>query len=254
MEPLAALAIATSVVQFVDFSSKLLSKAKNYHQDGSVVEHRDLSTVTEDLKSLTIELEASLSRIPSGGLSDDQKALQELCRSCLGVADELTEALKKLDLGSGSSRWKSLRTAFKAVCGKERLAELKAKLDIFSQQIDRRLLIDLRAKIDPTGVENRAAFDRLHNTTQFIITRLNDAEVKAQEGIAQTRESEVIIVSAVQDSTNLNAIEHERKPSVGSFHQRTSPWKSFWKISWDTQSSVKRIASFFPLLFCNVLV
>ncbi len=144
MEPLAALSIASSIVQFVDFGLKILSKARDIHRDGSIVEHKDLLTVAEDVKDHTTRLNKEVSSIPAGALSDEEKALQELCQGCLVVAEEITNALDKMVLKGDRSKLKSFRTAFKAAWGKDRLSELKARLDLYNQQIDRRVLVSIR--------------------------------------------------------------------------------------------------------------
>jgi hypothetical protein len=144
MDPITALSVASSVVQFVDFGFNILSKAREFHRDGSAVEHRDLLRVAEDNKSHTTKLHTELSNIPARALSEEDKALQELCQGCLGVAKDLTDALGKLVLKGNQSKWKSFRAAFKATWGKERLAELKARLELYNQQIDRGVLVSIR--------------------------------------------------------------------------------------------------------------
>lgn len=140
METVAAIGIAGNIVQFIDFGCKLLSKAKAIYRDGAAVEHTDLRKVTEDLTALITKLSEDIRQASAS----NEPELQELCEGCLGVAKELQHALTKVNASSGQGRWKSIRAALKAVWGKEHITELKGRLDAYSMQLDRRVLVGLR--------------------------------------------------------------------------------------------------------------
>lgn len=149
MDPvsLAALGMAGNVIQFVDFGFKLASKARNIYKDGCDREYVQLEVVLEDLTRCSDSLQTHLdSQKQQVGdlLSESDAALKEICIGCLQVAGELQMALKKLSPNRSPSKWKSVRQALKSLWGKERLAELKDPLQMYSSQMDSHILISLR--------------------------------------------------------------------------------------------------------------
>jgi hypothetical protein len=143
MDPISALGLAGNIVQFLDFGCKLFSKAKDIHRNGSIVEHTDMLAVTDDLRRYTRKLHKGLR--PTGtlqlALSEDDTAFLDICDGCLKVAEELEQAVKALQLPGRPSKWKSFRQALKSVWGKERLVEIKSRLDLYGDQLDRRMIV-----------------------------------------------------------------------------------------------------------------
>ena len=58
MEPLSALAIASAVVQFVDFGAKVFSKSVDFYNstEGSLPTNVELSSIVEDLSLISAGL------------------------------------------------------------------------------------------------------------------------------------------------------------------------------------------------------
>lgn len=73
LDPLTALSLASSVVQLVDFSIKLLAESKEIYQKGSTLEHKDLGLLIEDLGLLSNQLERSSAAAINFNASTDQK-------------------------------------------------------------------------------------------------------------------------------------------------------------------------------------
>ena len=72
LEALVALSLASSIVQFVDFASELLSEGRQIRHTGSTATNLDLQTVCRDLERLSLKL--STSATPS---SEDSACLRE---------------------------------------------------------------------------------------------------------------------------------------------------------------------------------
>lgn len=53
LDPFTALSLAGNIVQFVDFSSKLVNEASEIYRSGSTKANDELETVTNDLIDLT---------------------------------------------------------------------------------------------------------------------------------------------------------------------------------------------------------
>lgn len=66
MDPLSALTIATSAVQFVDFASKLISRANEIRKNGSLEEVEFVRAQTSDLVGRNAGLQRSLHGLQDG--------------------------------------------------------------------------------------------------------------------------------------------------------------------------------------------
>jgi hypothetical protein len=140
MEPLVALSLIGNVVQFVDFSSKLLSKTVEGYRsaDGAFIDNADLETATNDLVALN-------KRINSNGASRGATLeFMSLCSSCNDVAKELLAALEKLKIHGGKSKWKSFRKALRSVWSKEHVLAIERRLSSFRDEINLRIVVGLR--------------------------------------------------------------------------------------------------------------
>lgn len=145
MDPLslAAVGLTGNIIQFLGFGCKLVSKARVIQEHGSVIEHRDLEITTKDLELCAEAIRNGLSVDRIATLGDSEVALHDISNGCLEIARELQVALEKLRSNRKMTRWKSLQQALKSMVGKERIAELKARLDLYAKQMDRRVLLSL---------------------------------------------------------------------------------------------------------------
>jgi hypothetical protein len=102
MDPLIALSVAGTIIQFVDFGIKILKHGSTlYHSStGLLPVHEEIELVATDLAELTARLSRSLRIGRKGGvetrLVEEEKALEELYASCSKVARELFEKLARL--------------------------------------------------------------------------------------------------------------------------------------------------------------
>lgn len=140
MEPLVAIGLVGNIVQFVDFTSKLVSKTvENYHSaDGAFMENTDLETATNDLLALNERIRSNTT------IESTNPALASLCCSCCDVANELLTALTKLKVQGGKSKWKSFGKALRSVWSKEKVLGIEKRLSSFRDEINLHILVDLR--------------------------------------------------------------------------------------------------------------
>lgn len=128
MDPFSALSIATSVLQFIDFTAKLLSSSseifKSVHgaSSGALALESSCST----MKTLSERLSSS-TETPVGEFACKMKKLADDCKvDC----DALLAMLQKLKIqGQKSRRWKSLKAALKTVWGTREIRELEGRID-----------------------------------------------------------------------------------------------------------------------------
>lgn len=105
MDALTALSVASSVIQFVDFGSKLVSKSKKIYKssDGVLDSTVDTERLTSDLTGLLVGLRRKLPehRILSSDTtltqrSENDDALDALCSRSIEIGEILLSKLQKL--------------------------------------------------------------------------------------------------------------------------------------------------------------
>ncbi|KAG8534407.1 uncharacterized protein KY384_001252 [Bacidia gigantensis] len=198
LEPLIAVGLAANIIQFVDYATRLLSKAGEIRQHGSSLEIRDLKLTTEDLRKLTSDIECSQEPLsesltrqnqnPSvqsngGGFSRDEvcpiiNSLQKLHRDpatgCKAVSQELIAALSDLQSTTKLSRWKSIRQALKTTWGTDKLDQTSQRLQNFRDQLTLRILVSFRSDANIQAAVHDSRFDTLEQGLQSIIRDFMD--------------------------------------------------------------------------------
>lgn len=75
LDPLTALSLASSIVQLVDFSAKVVSESRQIYQAGSAIQNDELEIISNDLLDLvkTVELRSNkgASHAGPGGTEND---------------------------------------------------------------------------------------------------------------------------------------------------------------------------------------
>jgi hypothetical protein len=136
LEVFTALGLASSIVQFVDYGTKLFSKSKEiYHSaTGASSENFDLQVVSLTLQDLSNDL-ANTSYLALGPWSRDEKALAALAHECNKAASELVSLLKTLQNRKGNTKFKSFRQALLVMWKENRVAEMSKKMNRFRDQV-----------------------------------------------------------------------------------------------------------------------
>jgi hypothetical protein len=144
LDPLTALSLVGNIVQFVDFSIKLLGKAHEIHNStqGSLQENLDAETVAETIGALQIKLRIQDDDKNSDGKLDE--SLERLCLGCDEIAKELLDVLDKFKVQGKRSPWKSMRQAIKSMKGKTAVGEIYDRLKRFQETLELTILVDLR--------------------------------------------------------------------------------------------------------------
>jgi hypothetical protein len=143
METLAAIGLVGNIVQFIDFGSKLVAKSVQLYQssDGALAENVDTETATNHLVLLNNKLR------DANRTSDVE--LENLCKSCSTVADELIRALGELKVQGGQKRWKSMRKAIRTVWSKDKIQGIEKRLANFREVLSLHIIVDLRCVYKP---------------------------------------------------------------------------------------------------------
>ena len=139
MDTLAIIGLVGNIVQFIDFSGKLIAKSTELYRssEGALAENIDAETATNHLVLLNNKLKDAAT-----ASSDD--ALKRLCKSCKSTANELLAALNKVKLNGKQDRWKSIRKALRSVWSKEKIYKLEGRLARFREELNLHVVVDLR--------------------------------------------------------------------------------------------------------------
>jgi len=149
MDPLTALSVASNVVQFIDFTSKVINLTWNVYRskpDDITGEFYYLTRITEDFQRHNHELKASLQQHSSTDqsrlLAADIELLQ-ICEDCESINKKLLAALNRLK-SSKDTVWKSFLHALRTIWGEAEIVGLRQVLEGYRQQMTLRLLGALR--------------------------------------------------------------------------------------------------------------
>lgn len=141
VDPLTAIGLAGNIVQFIDFGTKIVSKAHDIHTSatGATRDVSDLNHVTEELRRTSQVLRNGLASV--GG---DDSNLEILCRACIETAQKLIVVLRELTANESPSKWKSVRQALKSVWKKEEIESMRQSLAGYRAQLTLHVVVDLR--------------------------------------------------------------------------------------------------------------
>jgi hypothetical protein len=142
MDPLTALGLAGNVVQFVDFSSKLLCGAYEVYSStsGATAETADLGVAIKDLQAVTRRLSPPSCK----PRTDDEIALFGLVSNCRKLSDEILKVLNKLQSKNPHQKWASLRVAWTSMRKKEQLVSMETRLNRYRSEILVRISIMMK--------------------------------------------------------------------------------------------------------------
>jgi pyruvate-formate lyase-activating enzyme len=147
MEAIAALGLASNIIQIVDFSSRIISRGQEIYSssDGSTAEHALLSDVARNLAELHQSLIVSGSVRDKGKrkLTVADKQLLDLKIESQKIVKDLQEALNKIKLSKKDRKWRSVRHALLSIQSDKEIANLAARLDSIRKQVDSAAMISI---------------------------------------------------------------------------------------------------------------
>ena len=134
LDPLSSLSLASSVVQFIDFSCKLLSDGLELYATGALEKNDGLEQITKNLARVTEGLTGK-NIPPEEPRSGDELALEELAGSCKVLADQLLDILLGLRPKKPHNGLDSFRKALRAVKQKGKIEGIEDRLNKLQNQL-----------------------------------------------------------------------------------------------------------------------
>lgn len=142
------LAISAALIQFIDFSSRLISKGISIHEsvDGCEIDHRELESITKSLSGSIEEIQHSLqSQRRQRELTDTERQQERIGEECQSVANDLLGVLNQLKAEGPRTKWQSFRQALRATWNDGKVKALERRLDRFRMEIVASILNTLRS-------------------------------------------------------------------------------------------------------------
>ncbi|KAI1768090.1 hypothetical protein GGR53DRAFT_518105 [Hypoxylon sp. FL1150] len=149
MEALVAVGLASNVLQFFEFTTKLIRISNELRHDAASSENRDHQVIATHLEGLAqgIKDSAQLISQTSTTLSPEEKALQDIVDRCCGLAKELLNRLEKCGIQpiQNASRLRRAKVAFKALWNKNEIQELSTRLQFLRSEINLHYTIQIKS-------------------------------------------------------------------------------------------------------------
>jgi hypothetical protein len=147
MDPVSALSVAASVIQFVDYGTRVISKARELYTsaDGALSANSKIEEATTRLQALSGSLKAD-EGLQIAPLDETDTALDKICKECSEVSQELVEMMEKLKLPKSckNKKWESFRRTLKGVWEKEKTKEVVDRLARLRSELDTHVLVSIR--------------------------------------------------------------------------------------------------------------
>lgn len=134
LEPLTAIGLAGNIVQFVDFTGKIVAKSLKLYRSspGEPGDNASLEQVTGELRSLTKGLTI---RFTPPGNSGPDAGILSVARACRTEAEKLLSVLEKLKIKHGSRVLQSAHQALADEWKKDTIEELRTNLGRLQTQL-----------------------------------------------------------------------------------------------------------------------
>lgn len=171
MDPLSAFSLASGVAQLISFTGELVAVGNAiYHSTDGVLQNRELEDVTRDLQDLAHEVTREQAKLLAGQqLKSEEWRLRAICDNCTSIAQELTQKLEKLKVQGKHRRFKSHRLALMSVWQKDEAEKIAERLEKYQRELDSRILVGLRKRLEHIDLKSNDRFDALDKRTQDII-------------------------------------------------------------------------------------
>ena len=137
MDPLTAISLASAIIQFIDFSSKLVGGAREIYASaaGATEENQSLDVVTSEMRQLA----SRLVPLKNDGQTEDERALSRLATECKIVSDQLEGLLGKLRSSEPKSKARSVWISLKSKLYEREKMELQKRLENCRSQLELQL-------------------------------------------------------------------------------------------------------------------
>ncbi|KAI2622157.1 hypothetical protein GGS26DRAFT_249749 [Hypomontagnella submonticulosa] len=179
MEAIVAVGLASNVVQFVDFTTKLVVIANELRNDAASSENRDHQAIATHLEALAQSISDTTKAISQASTTapPEERALQPVADKCCELAKDLLNRLQKCGIkpGQNGSRFQRAKAAFKTLWNKKEIGEISNRLEFFRSELTihymtqiRKTQLDQQVRQEATTDEIRTALGELRRLEPLI--------------------------------------------------------------------------------------
>lgn len=151
-DPLTALSVAGTIVQFADFGSRLFSEGKELYKptQGVLAANDELELVTSDLRALIVNIEPWSSSIDRARPlakeeAEKQERFQRICAEAVMLADDLIQRLDQLKIRVGKGRKReSFRKAIQSAWSRDEIVSMNRRLASLKDAMETQILFYIR--------------------------------------------------------------------------------------------------------------
>ena len=151
LDPLSGVSLASSIVQLVDVSVKVIERTSEIRERSQLVRSQDLAMKTEQLRTLAKKLIADLPKTSRLGHAISSAPGSTTCEDpviniallCKDAADKLITALDKVKKKHKNSWFESFRAALRSVWEEGKIMKLEIELEKYKNDLLIHIMVDL---------------------------------------------------------------------------------------------------------------
>lgn len=146
LDPLSALSLASNVVQFVDFGSRLILDARAIYSSasGTTAKQEEIKLLAEQFQQQCAEMVALQPLSDADGVDPANRALRTLATRSQNVAKENFVFLEDLKVDGANRRLKSVRQTLRGSIKAPKVDELVERMESLRNGLNAALLKFLR--------------------------------------------------------------------------------------------------------------
>ena len=178
LDPLIAAGLASNILQFIDFTYKIVSGAAEIYKSssGAAESTSDAQIVTKDLQSLIENLQHPLLAVGVPvALTKDEQSLEDIRKKCLKVGNELQEVSQKVTIQGSKTKMKSFKVAIFTFWEESKVQAVERRLLRFRDQLQFHILIGMRS--DLISLQHSTCFDDMHEVIKDLVRSLAQTRI-----------------------------------------------------------------------------
>ncbi|TVY75950.1 hypothetical protein LSUE1_G006018 [Lachnellula suecica] len=217
LDPLTAISLAGTIVQFLDFSSKVISKTRQLTKSasGTTEEVLNVEHVTRDLLNLSQNLRDGN---PSESNHHDDQKLKALCNGCIAFSERLLAKFAKLKVEPGSGTIILLQQAVRVVWSRRELDELADQLGQYRSQLELHIFVAFKRTWTSSRPSPRLCGGEYKCPTLTSFRKKYDLDVLSQKSSLDVTSKRLI--SALRDNQDVfEAAFLDQNQMFASLHQ-----------------------------------
>ncbi|KAJ3542099.1 hypothetical protein NM208_g4032 [Fusarium decemcellulare] len=158
MEALAVASLTGNILQFIEFTSRLISSTRQVSSDGSKTEYLELATIAQELRRLAEAIRRQQPTSTDNAENHEQDTLQQISSQCIDITDQLLAVLDSVKIKSGSSKLKSFYQVLKSEWKAAEIVALQRRVERLGRALKDHLMTaeqqHISRKLDELAVAN----------------------------------------------------------------------------------------------------